>query len=78
MLIPKEQGWVYRFARIAELHEAKIEIYINLDELAEDKNQVLQLVERKLPTFDQLKLSDAVANYASVATKKRFMRWLNV
>ena len=50
----------------------------NLGELAEDKNQVLQLVERKLPTFDQAKLSIALANYGSVATKKRFMRWLNV
>ena len=55
-----------------------VDIINNLDELAEDKNQVLQLVERKLPTFDQVKISDAVANYASVATKKRFMRWLNV
>ena len=55
-----------------------VDVVNNLDELAEDKNRVLQLVERKLPTFDQAKLSDAVANYASVATKKRFMRWLDV
>ena len=55
-----------------------VDVINNLGELAEDKNQVLQLVERKLPTFDQAKLSDAVANYASVATKKRFMRWLDV
>ena len=55
-----------------------VDVINNLDELAEDKNQVLQLVERKLPTFDQVKLSNALANYGSVATKKRFMRWLNV
>ncbi len=55
-----------------------VDVINNLGELAEDKNQVLQLVERKLPTFDQAKLSIALANYGSVATKKRFMRWLNV
>lgn len=47
----------------------------NLDELAEDKNQVLQMVERKLSGFDQGKLKRAVSDFASVATKKRFMRW---
>jgi hypothetical protein len=50
----------------------------NLDELAEDKNQVLQMVERKLSSFDQVRLMQAVADYGAVATKKRFMRWLNV
>lgn len=48
----------------------------NLDELAEDKNQVLQMAERKLPEFDQGKLKRAVAEYGSVATKKQFKRWL--
>ena len=50
----------------------------NLDELAEDKHRVLQMVERKLPSFDQAKLKQAVSDYGSVATKKRFRRWLNV
>ena len=50
----------------------------NLDELAEDKNQVLQMVERKVSGFDHAKLKRAVADYGSVATKKRFMRWLDV
>jgi hypothetical protein len=49
----------------------------NLDELAEDKHQVLQMVERKLSDFDQAKLTRAVSDYGSVATKKCFMRWLN-
>jgi hypothetical protein len=49
----------------------------NLDELAEDKNQVFQRVERKLPSFDHAKLKRAVLDYGSVATKKRFMRWLD-
>ena len=49
----------------------------NLGELAEDKHQVLQMVERKLSGFDQAKLKRAVSDYGSVATKKSFMRWLN-
>lgn len=49
----------------------------NLDELAEDKNQVLQMAERKLPSLDQAKLKRAVSLYGSVATQKRFSRWLN-
>ncbi|RZU47136.1 hypothetical protein EV700_1528 [Fluviicoccus keumensis] len=50
----------------------------NLDELAEDKHQVLQMAERKLSTFDPTELRRAVLDYASVATQKRFKRWLNV
>ena len=50
----------------------------NLDELAEDNNQVLQLMERKLSSFDQVKLKRSVSDYSSVATKKRFLRWLSV
>lgn len=49
----------------------------NLDELAEDKHQVLQMAKSKLSGFDQAKLKRAVSDYGSVATKKRFMRWLN-
>ena len=54
-----------------------VDIINNLDELAENKHHVLQLVQHKLPTFDQAKLNDAMTNYGSVATQKRFMRWLN-
>lgn len=50
----------------------------NLDELAEDKNQVLQMVERNLSDFDHAKLKRAVSDYGAVATKKRFMQWLDV
>ena len=49
----------------------------NLDELAEDKNQVHQMVERKLSGFDQAKLKRAVSNFGSAATRKLFMRWLD-
>ena len=54
-----------------------VDVINNLDELAEDKNRVLGMVERKLPAFDQARLKRAVSNFGSVATQKRFMRWLN-
>ena len=50
----------------------------NLDELAEDKNQVLEMAERKLSGFDQAKLKRAVSDFGSAATRKLFMRWLDV
>lgn len=49
----------------------------NLDELAEDKHHVLQMAERKLSGFDQSRLKQAIADYASAATKKLFTRWLD-
>lgn len=54
-----------------------VDVINNLEELAEDKNRVLEMVERKLPGFDQARLKRAVSDYGSVATQKRFMRWLN-
>lgn len=66
-----------RFPKKLTLEFLLVDAINNLDELAEDKNQVLQMVECKLPSFDQVKLKRAVANYGAVATKKRFTRWLN-
>lgn len=54
-----------------------VDVINNLDELAEDKKKVLQMVERKLSGFDQAQLRQAVSDYGTVATKKRFMRWLD-
>ena len=49
----------------------------NLEQLAEDRNQLLQRVAQKLPEFDAGKLKRAVADYASLATRKRFARWFD-
>lgn len=51
-----------------------VDLLNNLDELAEDKTQVFQRLPSKLDTFDPNKLRRAVADYGSVATKKRFAR----
>lgn len=55
-----------------------VDLLNNLDELAEDKTQVLQAAQRKLAEFDAIKLKRAVDGYASVATKKCFTRWWDV
>lgn len=67
-----------RFPKMLTPEFLLVDTVNNLDELAEDKNQVLQMVERKLSAFDQVRLKQAVSDYGSVATQKRFLRWLNV
>ena len=49
----------------------------NLAELAEDPNQVCQMAQQKLVEFNPAKLYQALAAYGSIATKKRFTKWLN-
>ena len=49
----------------------------NLAELAEDPNQVCQMAQQKLVEFNPAKLNQALAAYGSIATKKRFTKWLN-
>jgi hypothetical protein len=49
----------------------------NLVELAEDPNQVCQMAQQKLVEFNPAKLNQALAAYGSIATKKRFTKWLN-
>lgn len=51
-----------------------VDLMNNLDELPEDKDKILQLVQQRLSVFD---LKDALAQYGSVATKKRFIWLLN-
>lgn len=54
-----------------------VDVINNLDELAEDKSQVLRMAKLRMPSFDHGKLKRAVSDYGSVATKKRFMQWLH-
>ena len=49
----------------------------NIDSLAEDKDSLLKRVEQKLVDYDQVKLCRAIEDFGSVATRKRFKRWLN-
>lgn len=54
-----------------------VDMLNNLDELAEDRDAVLVQARNKASSFDPAKLRQAVAQYASMATRKRFQEWAN-
>lgn len=54
-----------------------VDMLNNLDELAEDKLLVLGEAQRKVMEFDRPHLLRALANYGSMATRKRVGGWLH-
>jgi len=54
-----------------------VDMFNNLDELAEDENQVLAIARRKLAEFDVRKLQKALQDYGSAATRRLMKSWLN-
>ena len=48
-----------------------VDLLNNLEELAEDRDEVLRQAQEKLPTFDQARLQRALESYGTVATRKR-------
>ena len=52
-----------------------VDLLNNLDELAEDRDEVLNQAHRKLPSFDLNRLKDAVDSYGNMTTRKRFREW---
>ena len=55
-----------------------VDLVNNLDELAEDKTEVLQKVRSKLPGLNRKKIEHAVTEYGSVKTKKIFTDLLSL
>lgn len=53
-----------------------VDMLNNLSELAEDEEMVLERAQKKLNQFDAKKLSKALADFGSVATKKLVNGWL--
>jgi hypothetical protein len=53
-----------------------VDMLNNLSELAEDEEMVLERAQKKLGQFDTKKLSKALADFGSVATKKLVNAWL--
>lgn len=53
-----------------------VDMLNNLSELAEDDAMVLERAQKKLSLFDTKKLTKALADFGSVATKKRVNSWL--
>lgn len=54
-----------------------VDMLNNLSELAEDDEMVLERAQKKLNQFDAKKLTKALADFGSVATKKLVNSWLS-
>lgn len=54
-----------------------VDMVNNLDELAEDEDQVLAIARRKLSEFNVNKLQKALQNYGSASTRRLMGAWLN-
>lgn len=52
-----------------------VDLLNNLDELAEDRDEVLRQAQEKLSTFDQARLQRSLESYGTVATRKRVRDW---
>lgn len=52
-----------------------VDMLNNLDQLAEDHDQLLQRVQAKLPTFDPVRLQKAVKAYGSARTRRLMSAW---
>ena len=52
-----------------------VDLLNNLEELAEDRDEVLRQAQEKLPTFDSAHLQRALESYGTVATRKRVRDW---
>lgn len=52
-----------------------VDLLNNLEELAEDHDEVLRQAREKLPAFDPARLQRAFESYGTVATRKRVRDW---
>ncbi|MEO7482851.1 MAG: hypothetical protein ABIT81_03750 [Ferruginibacter sp.] len=60
-----------RFPKVASPEFLMVDLLNNLDQLAEDKDLVLQKALKKLSELDTKKLATAVIKYGSIKTKKQ-------
>ena len=54
-----------------------VDLLNNLDELSEEREQLLQNAKAKAKNFDHSKLMQATSNFGTVATNKLINGWLN-
>lgn len=66
-----------RFPRKLTPEFLYVDLLNNLDELAEDRDAVLERAREKASSFEPKKLRQAVAQYANAATRRRFQEWAN-
>ena len=53
-----------------------VDLLNNLDELAEDRDAVLDQARRKVASFDSARLDRAIKSFGNMATRKRLEQWL--
>jgi hypothetical protein len=66
-----------RFPKKLSLEFLFVDLLNNLEELAEDRDVVLNHARKKLPSFDLARLQTAVNSYGNMATRKRFREWID-
>lgn len=66
-----------RFPKKLSLEFLFVDLLNNLEELAEDRDAVLNQARNKLPSFELARLQTAVNSYGNMATRKRFQDWVN-
>lgn len=55
-----------------------VDLLNNLNELADDQDEVLRHARSSLPELNSARLKEAMQSYGSAATKKRIVSWINV
>ena len=66
-----------RFPKKLSLEFLFVDLLNNLEDLAEDRDAVLNQARNKLPSFELARLQAAVNSYGNMATRKRFQDWVN-
>lgn len=67
-----------RFPRRLSHEFLIVDLLNNLDELAEEHEDLLRNAQLKAPTLDRRKLMQAASNFGTVATKQLVKKWLDV
>lgn len=66
-----------RFPRKISPEFLYVDLLNNLDDLAEDRDDVLARARSKLNSFDMGRLKEAIERYANMATRKRLNGWVS-
>jgi hypothetical protein len=66
-----------RFPKMLSREFLYVDLLNNLQELAEDRDAVLNQARNKLPSFDMDRLQEAVERYGNMATRKRLREWID-
>lgn len=64
-----------RFPKKLSLEFLFVDLLNNLEDLAEDRDAVLNQARNKLASFELARLQAAVNSYGNMATRKRFREW---